>query len=107
MEFLTKTLTCCECSMSFDFSAGEQEFFAAKGLSNEPKRCASCRVLARLKRNGNELAATEVECAECHARTLVPFKPTGRKPVYCSACMRKPHLVAVPQNAGQLVAAVH
>jgi CxxC-x17-CxxC domain-containing protein len=90
--------------MTFVFSAGEQEFFAAKGLSNEPKRCSSCRILARLKRNGNELAATEVECAECHVKTLVPFKPTGRKPVYCSACMRKPQTIAIAPESSQLVA---
>jgi CxxC-x17-CxxC domain-containing protein len=29
--------------MDFVFTAGEQEFYAQKGFTNEPTRCASCR----------------------------------------------------------------
>ena len=34
-----KTLICRDCGQEFIFSAGEQEFFASKGLQNEPGRC--------------------------------------------------------------------
>jgi CxxC-x17-CxxC domain-containing protein len=88
MSFTDKPLACCDCHMLFVFSAGEQEFFADKKLVNEPKRCPNCRVLTRLKRCGSEQAATKVNCEDCGAVTLVPFKPTGSKPCYCSICFR-------------------
>jgi len=30
-----------------------------------------------------------VTCADCGNETQVPFKPDGRKPVYCQECYRK------------------
>ena len=38
-----KTLTCCECGNEFTFTASEQEFYAEKGFTNEPRRCPACR----------------------------------------------------------------
>ena len=38
MEFKDKTITCCDCHQDFVFTAGEQEFYQTKGLTNEPKR---------------------------------------------------------------------
>jgi CxxC-x17-CxxC domain-containing protein len=105
MNFVNRALTCRDCSLSFVFSAGEQEFFSLKGLSNEPKRCPNCRVMSRLKRNGNEQVATETECADCGAKTLVPFKPTGCKPVFCAACLRTRRSIESEQDARQLVPA--
>lgn len=29
------------------------------------------------------------ECASCHKSCQVPFRPNGKKPVYCSDCFRK------------------
>jgi CxxC-x17-CxxC domain-containing protein len=29
------------------------------------------------------------ECASCHKDTQVPFRPNGKKPVYCSDCFRR------------------
>lgn len=43
MEFKDQTIVCSDCSSNFIFSAGEQEFFKEKGLSNMPKRCPNCR----------------------------------------------------------------
>ena len=37
-----KTLVCNECGQEFVFSAGEQEFYAARGFQNEPKKCKAC-----------------------------------------------------------------
>ncbi|MHB2019595.1 MAG: zinc-ribbon domain-containing protein, partial [Candidatus Xenobia bacterium] len=39
MTFTDRTLTCADCSTSFTFTAGEQEFHAPKGFSNDPTRC--------------------------------------------------------------------
>ena len=44
-----KNLVCEECSKEFVFSAGEQEFYAQKGLVNIPKRCPECRKARRQK----------------------------------------------------------
>ncbi|RMD73255.1 MAG: zinc-binding protein, partial [Chloroflexi bacterium] len=43
MSFADKTLTCRDCGMDFVFTAGEQQFYAAKGFVNEPVRCPACR----------------------------------------------------------------
>jgi CxxC-x17-CxxC domain-containing protein len=32
---------------------------------------------------------TQATCAKCGKSCEVPFKPNGRKPVYCSDCFRK------------------
>ena len=42
-EFKDKTLSCLDCGTEFIFSANEQEFYAEKGFTNEPKRCKECR----------------------------------------------------------------
>ena len=43
MSYADKTITCRDCGQSFVFTAGEQEFYAQKGFTNEPTRCPSCR----------------------------------------------------------------
>jgi hypothetical protein len=43
MSIDNKSLQCCDCGTTFTFTAGEQEFFASKGFTNEPKRCIPCR----------------------------------------------------------------
>ena len=97
MSFQDKSIQCADCSATFTFTVGEQEFFATRGFTNEPKRCPSCRQAKKTQRNGfgngsystgsrQMYAAT---CAECGKSTEVPFKPRGDKPVYCSDCYRK------------------
>ena len=43
MSFEDKSMTCSDCGATFTFTAGEQEFFASKGFTNQPKRCVPCR----------------------------------------------------------------
>ena len=43
MSYADKTLTCRDCGNEFVFTAGEQEFYAQKGFTNEPTRCPACR----------------------------------------------------------------
>ena len=31
----------------------------------------------------------EIECAECHQKAKVPFKPRPDRPVYCKDCYQK------------------
>ena len=52
MSFEDKSLKCIDCSTPFTFTSGEQEFFATKGYTNEPKRCPTCRK-AKKQQNGN------------------------------------------------------
>jgi CxxC-x17-CxxC domain-containing protein len=41
--FQDRTLTCRDCGQQFSFTAGEQEFYQTRGLTNEPGRCPECR----------------------------------------------------------------
>lgn len=43
MELRDKTIKCKDCGEEFIFTVREQEFYAEKGLRNEPQRCKSCR----------------------------------------------------------------
>lgn len=80
-------LTCKDCAGSFVFSAGEQQFFAERGLTNEPKRCQDCRLIARARRNGQTDHVTKSTCEDCGVAILVNFVPTGTKPIYCQTCI--------------------
>jgi hypothetical protein len=51
MSFQDKSLKCTDCGTNFTFTSGEQEFFATKGFTNEPKRCPGCRK-AKKQQNG-------------------------------------------------------
>lgn len=100
--YADKTIRCRDCGMDFVFSAGEQEFYASKGLVNEPQRCQSCRAIAKQNRalgistggggNGGGSGQREMHaavCAECGGQALVPFLPRNDRPVYCSNCFDK------------------
>ena len=52
MSFADKTLTCRDCGQPFTFTAGEQEFYAEKGFTNEPTRCPDCRRANKARRGG-------------------------------------------------------
>ena len=103
MPHQDRLLTCRDCGASFTFTAGEQTFYAGRGLANEPGRCPSCR--SARKAGGSPLGAGYVHygpfasfggrtprqmhpatCAHCDQLTEVPFLPRGDRPVYCSDC---------------------
>ena len=52
MSFTDKSILCPDCGTIFTFTAGEQEFFASKGLTNEPRRCPQCRKAKKQQRRG-------------------------------------------------------
>ena len=53
MTYQEKSIHCSDCGTTFTFTAGEQEFYASKGFTNEPKRCPPCRATRKTQRNGN------------------------------------------------------
>jgi CxxC-x17-CxxC domain-containing protein len=95
-----KTLTCRDCGENFVFTAGEQEFYATKGYTNEPGRCPSCRATRKETRSGDRGGSYRpgngsmgrnrqmypAVCGQCGKETQVPFQPRGDRPVYCSTC---------------------
>ena len=89
MALADKDLTCVECAAGFIFTVGEQEFFASRGYTNEPKRCPDCRNARKNQQRGDSGGPREmhpVVCAQCGTDTMVPFVPKGDRPVYCSDC---------------------
>lgn len=47
MSFEDKSIQCSDCGVSFVFNVKEQEFFLAKGFTNDPRRCTPCRQLKK------------------------------------------------------------
>ena len=43
MTYVDRTMTCVDCGVEFIHSAADQEYYAQKGFTSDPKRCASCR----------------------------------------------------------------
>lgn len=86
-----RTLVCQDCGKDFVFTASEQDFYAEKGFTNEPKRCADCRKLkkANFRDTQNNRAPVQIVCANCGKTDTVSFKPRGDRPVLCSDCFRK------------------
>ena len=106
MSFADRTLTCRDCGQQFAFTAGEQEFYQSRGLTNDPGRCPECR-RARKQQGGGGGGGSgyssggggygggydrprremfPATCSACGKETKVPFQPRGDKPVYCSDC---------------------
>jgi hypothetical protein len=56
-----KTLTCVECRYEFTFTAGEQEFFASRGYTNEPRRCPQCRGAWKSQQRGSRDSTGQAE----------------------------------------------
>jgi CxxC-x17-CxxC domain-containing protein len=106
MSIADKTLTCRDCGTQFVWTAGEQEFYQSRGLTNAPGRCPSCRQARKASGGyssgggggfssgggGYERGPRQMypaTCDNCGKQTEVPFQPTSGKPVYCSDCFRE------------------
>ena len=107
MTYVDRTITCVDCGSEFIHSADDQQYYAEKGFSSDPKRCVSCRASRRAARDGDYSAQDyggprgyeqrgasnreyfAVLCSECGNQAQVPFKPRMDRPVYCSDCFRK------------------
>jgi len=101
MTYIDKSMSCRDCGANFTFTAGEQEFHAMKGFTNEPSRCPSCRSARKAsggfggggggQRRSMPSGPREmhsVNCSACGREAKVPFVPRGDKPVYCSDCFQ-------------------
>jgi CxxC-x17-CxxC domain-containing protein len=102
MPYTDKTLTCSDCGAGFTFTAGEQEFHASKGFTNEPRRCPNCRAARKSDGGGGgggyggggggygggRREMFTATCANCGKDAQVPFQPRGDRPVYCSDCFQ-------------------
>ena len=92
MSFTDRELVCADCGATFTFTASEQEFFAGKGFTNDPKRCQDCRTARKRERGGggggygSPRKMFPAVCAACGQETEVPFEPRLDRPVYCSSC---------------------
>lgn len=106
MSFSDITLTCKDCGNPFAFTAGEQEFYQQRGLTNQPGRCSDCRSARRASGGGGgggyggggyggggggggyggQREFFTATCSACGQEARVPFQPRGDKPVYCSNC---------------------
>ena len=86
--FQDKTLTCRECGRTFLFTASEQQFYAERGFQNEPGRCPECRASRKATRSNprGDRQMYEAVCANCGKPAMVPFQPSGDRPVFCSDC---------------------
>jgi CxxC-x17-CxxC domain-containing protein len=108
-----RLITCVDCGEEFTFTVGEQEFYRDRGLTNAPTRCKACREKRKGQRGaagasggggarraggggpggmGGAKPMFPAVCANCGTETMVPFKPSHDRPVYCRDCFesRKP-----------------
>lgn len=88
MAYEDITLQCADCGQNFEFTVGEQEFYAEKGLVNTPKRCQPCRSSKKRMSSNNrsQRRMYDVICSQCNCETQVPFRPSEDNPVYCRDC---------------------
>jgi CxxC-x17-CxxC domain-containing protein len=96
-----------DCGEEFTFTVGEQEFYRDHGLTNAPTRCKRCREARKTQRGGGPGGGGggghasdpgrggggggakqmfPAVCANCGTETMVPFKPSNDRPVYCRNC---------------------
>lgn len=87
MDFQDKTLTCRDCGKEFIWSAGEQKFYADKGLQNPPSRCQDCRKQAKDKKV--TAPKYSIICKDCKKEGEVPFEPRNPNDVLCADCFTK------------------
>jgi CxxC-x17-CxxC domain-containing protein len=90
-------IKCVDCGEDFLFTAGEQAFYASKGLTNAPIRCKKCRDARKQQRSetprtggagraGGPREMHTAVCSNCGAETQVPFVPVASRPVFCRDC---------------------
>ncbi len=98
-----RVIKCVDCGEDFAFTIGEQEFYRDHGLTNAPTRCKRCRESRKGHRGGGAGGGGEARhgdpprggaarpmfpavCANCGTETMVPFKPSNDRPIYCRDC---------------------
>jgi len=103
MAFEDKRLRCADCGAEFVWTAGEQQFYADKQLSNEPRRCRNCKSKRAAQRaaapkSPREPVETVARCSACGRDTTVPFRPVDGRPVYCRDCFQQRRQRGAPRR---------
>jgi len=99
-----RTIVCVDCQAEFTHSGADQQRYAERGFTNDPKRCPECRATRKSQGDGGGRSSRgyggysgaargprelhSATCAECGQQTQVPFKPTEGRPVYCRDCFQ-------------------
>jgi CxxC-x17-CxxC domain-containing protein len=95
-----RLIKCLDCGEEFTFTVGEQEFYRDHGLTNAPSRCRKCRESRKGPRHGSSGGGNDAPrgghggakpmfqavCSNCGTETMVPFKPSNDRPVFCRDC---------------------
>ena len=90
-----KTLVCKDCGNEFVFTAGEQEFYAERGFTNEPKRCKACRDAKRGGAPRQEREMFTAVCDSCGGEAYRILKLLKRR----ICCL----LLRLPQNSASVL----
>jgi len=84
MSFKDKHIPCKDYGGEFVFTAGEQEFYAQKGFTNEPTRCPAGRRARKEGRNLTDITGGRVCPTMYRGMAASPTKPSRRaaRPVH-------------------------
>ena len=83
-DFKDKEIICRKCGSAFMWSAGEQEFFAEKGLTNIPSNCPICRKKKDVRHRFDKIY--DIKCQQCGKASQSPFAPPDTNDVLCQDC---------------------
>jgi len=111
LSYEDRTLICADCQTTFVFSAAEQEFYAKKGFTNDPKRCPECRAAKKQRvgagrEPGAQRQAYPAVCAACGKETQVPLSPATAARFIAAIVIAKlspiakPYVRLRPEEAG-------
>lgn len=95
MAYQDKTLVCKDCGNEFVWTAGEQEFYAQKGLSHPPSRCKDDRIKFKEQRR-SQRQMYDITCSNCGKAGQVPFNPRDPNSVLCADCFARSRAEGAP-----------
>jgi hypothetical protein len=93
VAYTEKSIQCVDCGANFPFSVQDQEFFAQKGYTNEPKRCPACRQVRKTERGGGAAGGSAAEAGASPSALPVP------------SAARRQSCHSSPARAGRSIAA--
>ena len=83
--YTDETRICSGCGRSFVVTAGEQEYYASRGIT--VSYCRECQAKNELDRKIPQ--SFDVICSGCGEHFKSPFKPGNGQEIYCSECISK------------------
>ena len=73
--------------------------FGVKKFSGKPSFGGPRRVSFGASKSEGSAERFQANCAQCHEKCEVPFRPNGKKPVYCRNCFKGKEEGGVNGNA--------